>query len=169
MRRLLLVGIRHSLQCGREPFVETDVDAFRDFVREVFHNHDLRLIAEEMSADGLANYGATETILSALGPELAIPVEFVDLDEAVRDRLKISSVRLRRAARLPGNVEPNRELFSLFEKHLTDPVRECAWLAHLLGRNLWPVLLIVGRDHVDSVAHRAKAIGIDVEVLEYER
>lgn len=168
MKQLLVLGIRHKLQCGCGPFVETDFEAFRKFVRNATREHGLRLIAEEMSPDGLANYGVRETLCKSLEPELAIPVEFVDLDDTTRDRLKISQRQLQSTTMLASDLEYARTRNGLYEKHLSDPIRECAWLAHLIFRNIWPTLLIVGLDHVDGVALRARDLGLGVEVLVYE-
>jgi len=121
-----------------------------------------------MTNDGLKYYEAESTIFKTLESELGIPVEFVDVDAETRTKLKISNVELQLAAILPGEVKPDKILKTAYEKNLSDPVRESTWLSHIVVKNLWPTLLIVGSNHVESVKRKAEQIGIHTVVLASE-
>ena len=164
MEKIIIVGTDHKLQYGIEPYTEADIEDSRNFVRDLCRSEKVRFLAEEMTKDGLKEHCVDATIFFPLSSELNIDYDYVDIDRELRGRLGISDVEMRMAAILDGQMEPDKELLELFKKHLTDPIRECSWLAHLITKNTWPTLFICGANHVKSVENRAQEIGIQVAV-----
>lgn len=99
-----------------------------------------------------------------LETDLNVDVANVDIERALREKLGIDDYGLRNAAIRAGEMEPDKELEQLFSTHLTDTIRECSWLAHILSRDSWLALLICGGNHVKSIATRAQSISIQAVI-----
>lgn len=160
------MGTGHALQCGCEPYTESDIDDFRNYVRDLCQREKIRFIAEEMTSDGLEEHSAKSTIFSPLKLELALKddIAYVDLDRSLRAKLGIDDYGLRAAAIRPGEMEPDKELEELYSTNLSHSIRECSWLAKILSKNFWPTLLICWANHVKSVVIRAQSVGIQAVV-----
>lgn len=165
-RKLIIVGTGHSLQCGSDPYTESEIEGFRNFVRNLCQREKIRFIAEEMSNDGLKDHSAESSIFWPLQSEAALKVEhaYIDINRSLRDKLGIGDLGLRKAAIRPDDMEPDKKLEQLYDMNLTHAIRECSWLAKILSKNSWPTLLICGADHVKSMVSRAKSVEIQVVV-----
>lgn len=165
-RKLFIVGTCHTLQCGCHPYTQSEIDGFRNFVRDLCQRENIRFIAEEMSCDGLKEKSVQSTIFSPLKsePTLNLDIAYVDVDRTLRAKLGIDDYGLRSAAIPPGQMTPDKKLEELYSLNLDHPIRECSWLAHILSKNSWPTLLICGANHVKSVVNRAQFVGIQAVV-----
>ena len=80
MTDLFILGTSHKLQCGHESCSQSDVAAFHAELRRLCDEERIQRIAEEMSADGLAYYGVTETIGQRVSSELGLASNHQNVD-----------------------------------------------------------------------------------------
>lgn len=59
------MGTDHSFQCGCNPYTESDIEGFRDFVLNLCQSENIQFIAEEMTSDGLREHSVKSTIFKS--------------------------------------------------------------------------------------------------------
>ena len=159
-RKIFVFGTNHLLQCGCSPFTELDIEEFRKFIRILCQSNDIKFIAEEMTDDGLKEYSVQATICQSIALELNIDISHVDVEQELREKLGIDDLGLSKAAIPDGQLQPDEALKELYNHNLSNPIRECSWLAHIIIKNSWPTLLVCGANHIKGVIYRAQNIGV---------
>ena len=165
-RKVFILGTSHELQCG---VVECGVDkiiALEREIRRVLSKYGIRRISEEMSDDALrkitGDQEAKTLCQRIFGNDL--PIRFVDLGEAERARLSLSNDEI---DTFMFKQSKNSEMIRVRKalKNLCDEVRERIWVARILCGDEWPVLLVCGAEHADSVSALFKRIGVQATVI----
>ena len=165
-REVFIFGTSHKLQCGVVECGVEKISFLEQEIRRVLCNYGIRRIAEEMSDDALREITGDQTHKTVcqrvFGNDL--PVRFVDLGVKERACLSLSNNDI--AAFMfkhSGNSEMirAREAFN----NLSDEVRERVWVARILSDDEWPVLLVCGAEHTDSLSVLFKRIGIQPTVI----
>ena len=167
-RKIFVFGIDHLLQCGCSQFTELDIEKFRKFFRVLCQSNKFEFIAEEMTNDGLKEYSVQETICRSIALELKIDTSHVDVEQELREKLGIDDLGLSKAAIRGRQLIPDGALKELYNHNLSNPIRECSWLAHIIIKNSWPTLLVCGVNHVNGVISRAQNIGVKTERVDYK-
>lgn len=166
--KIVIFGTSHSLQCGSDPFTQPQIENFRAYIQEICHSHQIKLIAEEMSCDGLSNYGKQTTVSAVVAKELDIQHAYVDLTRDDRIKLNIDDASLAMAAIHLGSEISASDLRQELVRTLSNPVRECCWVARILAADVWPTLFICGATHVGNVGSLLGSIGQDVVIAAYD-
>lgn len=165
---VFILGTSHPLQCGSAECTKENIVAFEKEVRSLCKKLSVKRIAEEMTVEGLAHNGVTETIPQRIARDIAVPVQHVDLQQKDRSTLSINDSTVINTVRRHGIFDggPFREAFD----DLADGVRERVWVARMLSRTEWPVLFVCGSEHAASVRRLFRGLGIDSTVvhLDYE-
>lgn len=167
-REVFILGTFHKLQCGTTDCGAERISLFEEQIRRVKSEYGIRRIAEEMSDDGLrriAGDNAAGTVCERIAG--TIPVHFVDLGVKERAQLSLSDDDILAItfndflSKTNGEPTKVREALTRF----SDEVRERVWVARVLSRNEWPVLIVCGADHVDSVGALFRCIGIQATII----
>ena len=165
---ILLFGTSHSLQCGTGKYTSAQLKRYRVRIQQICESHEIALIAEEMSSDGLSHYGKDTTIAAQLAEKLRTQHKFVDLTTAERASLGIDDGSLAAAAMHLGLGSSAKHLRDELTARLSDPVRECCWLGRILAFNTWPTLCICGANHVGSMGCLVGSVGQNATVAEHD-
>ena len=75
---IVIIGTGHRIQAGHDQYSEGQHKAFRELIEETRKKYKVKLIAEEMSADALPDYGTTETNGQKVAAKKNIQHRFVD-------------------------------------------------------------------------------------------
>ena len=163
---IILLGTSHPLQCGVAPHTPSEVDNFRTYVREICSSHNIRLIAEEMSPDGL--YEKKDTIACEVARDLDIQHIYIDLTKADRKNLSISDFCLASAAHHLGTAETKDILRDMLTQRVSNPIRECCWFARILAHNVRPTLFVCGADHIENMRGLISSVDQRVTVAHHD-
>ena len=133
---VFLIGSAHKFQT-KACCYSWEIADFCELIRRSVAAHGIRLIAEEMSIEGLQIDGARESTCKEVADSCGVKHVYCDPDRKERELLGI----------------------------LNDEDREREWLTRLRKRNIRPALLICGAQHVDSFAKLMRQHGVLVTVL----
>ena len=165
-REVFIFGTCHKLQCGAAECGVDKISLLEREIRRIVSEYGIRRIAEEMSDDGLRGGRAgdqePETVCQRIAED-DVPVHFVDLGVKERACLSLSpknidAFMLKDFFQGTGEREPAEKVRDALDK-LCDEVRERVWVARVLSRDEWPVLLVCGAKHAVSVSALFKCIG----------
>ena len=165
-REVFILGTTHKLQCGDAECGVDNIALLEKEIRRILSEYDIERIAEEMSDDGLrerAGDKASGTVCQRIAGDDVLVHHFVDLDEKERACLSLSHDDIDAFM----FKHPTRELTRV-RKALSDlcgEVRERVWVARVLSRDEWPVLLVCGADHAVSVSALFKRIWVQATVI----
>lgn len=162
--KLFLFGTDHRLQCGGPNCLPTESAAFVEEISHVCRAHGVKRISEEMSADGLTRHGVLATNTCTAASSLGLPHEQVDLDMAEQYALGLFDAALLSALSLKRQPDGGGRLRARIGK-VSDEVRERVWALRILRGDQWPVLLVLGADHINSfqrVWNRLRVGGVEV-------
>ena len=174
VKTIYLVGISHTIQRGAPKLLSEVREAFKFFLENAARHYSIRLIAEEMSREGLQ--GAAETICLSVATKLAIGHCYCDPDSAERAALGIVDVNQNLIAVDLWQKMPAGASKSAIERAAAaDPrvrrshePREREWIRRLKVRSLFPALFVCGALHVRFFPALAKRYRLSVVVLEEE-
>ena len=160
--KVFVFGTSHSLQCGTNQYTREQVEIFRSYLKEICHSREIRFVAEEMSNDVLLEeYKKKTTVVAEVASALSISHEYIDLAISKRVQLYIADGCLINAARnlvADRNKDAGR-LRDKLHRRLSDPVRECSWVARILAVSCWPTLFVCGADHTQNIHNLINNIG----------
>lgn len=150
---VIVVGTSHSIQATSEEL--------KPFLKSLCRKYKVRAMAEEMSAEALAERKCPASIPMQVADSLRVAHQFCDPTRSERVKLGIQQENdIRAQAFLSG--EPEADIAKrLVESHAK---RERYWLEQLRGLNLWPVLFVCGADHVASFCQLLRQEGISAHV-----
>lgn len=151
MRKVILVGTRHSIQRGGHI-------GFRPYIESLIVKYSPHAIAEEL--DQSAASVANEIAIS-----MGLPHSIIEPTPEERKKLKI-----------PSTNEIERDIFMEFDdsssieaqnqhairKENSYRARELEWFRRLNYLNNWPVLVICGTAHYQPFAKLLKEKGLEV-------
>ena len=164
---VFILGTSHPLQCGALECGAERISLLEQEVRRILAEHGIQRIVEEMSKDGLryrAGEQASETVCQRIAPD-DVPVHFVDLGEKERRLLSFSDDNIAQFVfrHVKGNSEQEkvRESFDV----LCEEVRERLWVARVLAGEGWPVLLVCGANHAESVSRLFERVGVQAKII----
>ena len=163
--RFVLLGTNHPLQFGAPDCPKEKIDAYHEFLLAICRPERIKLIAEEASTDGFERYSVNETVGALVAKGAGLAHKMVDLPYEERVPLGILDGQLSRitfAVKNEGECDlgPLRQSLN----KLSDQVREGTWIARTLLESTWPVLLIVGANHVQAVENLIRSIQQEVVI-----
>lgn len=158
----VIIGTRHTFQVGGEDCPIECAEAFHELLLSVCRNWNLRGIAEEMSAEGLAKYKGARSIPSSVATTLGLPYRACD---------PTSSQRVLAGIVGPGEVLIDARMQGLSddeaEKRLAaeEIKREKYWLRELQEHDVWPTLFVCGASHASRFKSLLDSAGFPAYVL----
>src|SRR5215471_16029901 len=155
-RTVLLVGTRHDYQRPGNPGSEE----FRAFITAACQERDIKVLAEEMSLDGL--FGAKQFVCNQIADVLRLSHRYCDLSIEEQKALGIAH---------PGKTTPSA--FSAVpapyevdpEVEAANEIRRCCWLQRLIELDSWPALFVCGAHHVEPFHELLRTKSIVVYAL----
>lgn len=155
-RTVLLVGTRHDYQRPGNPGSE----AFRAFIMAACQEWDIKVLAEEMSLDGL--FGAKQSVCKQIADTFRLPHRYCDPSIEEQKALGIAH---------PGKITPSA-FSAVPDPYEVDPeveaaneIRRRCWLQRLVELDSWPILFVCGAHHVAPFRTLLRAHSIVVHVL----
>lgn len=155
-KTVLVVGTRYDYQ---RPGNQSS-EEFYVLIAAICQEQDIKVIAEEMSRDGL--FGAKQSVCKQVADSFCITHRYCDPSIEEQKRLGIvhpgkTDLSSFSAVRNPHEVNP--------EVRHADAIRERCWLEHILELDSWPVLLVCGVHHTEPFRALLQANNIVVHVL----
>lgn len=163
---IIIIGTGHRLQAGHPEYSVDQHRRYRELLERTRKKYRIKLIAEEMSADVLSDYGTTETNGQQVAARKGIQHRFIDLTAKERSQFGIDRLSLHQTGQSAKLSAPQ---FAALER-FTGELRECLWLTRVLTINIWPTLFICGANHGPRVEHLFNSVGklAILEVNDYE-
>ena len=164
--RIFILGTSHELQCGAPSCGDEQISLFHEKIRSVLSEYGIARIAEEMSDEGFAESGgdkALGTVCQRVAGD--VPVQFVDLPSEERHRLELSPDDVARRTISYTQTTTEAVKFRDVATTLCGEVRERVWVARVLSRHEWPVLLVCGATHVAPVQGMFERLGIQATII----
>jgi len=154
------------IQAGHAKYSIEQHQQFRELLERTCQKYQIKLIAEEMSADALPDYGTTETIGKQVAAAKRIPHHYVDLTVTERSQFGIDRFSLHKTGQ---SAKLSATQFAALEQ-LTGELREYIWLTRVLTINTWPTLFICGANHAPRITLLFNSVGklAVLEVNDYE-
>ena len=165
-RDIIIIGTGHRLQAGHRDYSNDQLSRYRELLERTCKKYRIRLIAEEMSADVLPDYGTIETIGQQVATRKRCQHRFIDLTVKERSQFGMDPVSLHRTGRVAKLSAPQLAALEQFAGEL----REGLWLTRVLTINIWPTLFVCGASHGPRVEHLFNSVGkfAILEVNHYE-
>jgi len=152
---IVIIGTGHRIQAGHAKYSIEQHQRFRELLEQTYKKYRIKLIAEEMSADVLSDYGVTETIGRQVAISKGIQHNYIDLTAQQRFKFGIDRLSLHQTGLSAKLTEPQ---FAALER-FTGELRECIWLTRILAINIWPTLFVCGANHGPRVEHLFNSVG----------
>lgn len=165
MSLITLFGTDHRYQCGGDSCTPTQIEATRQEILSCCIANSIKRISEEMTTDGRINYRVTETIGSKVARELGIEHQDVDLSIAERTVLALNDSTALNIKNRIRTRDAGGKLFRVFEE-IINQTRERVWIARILAGQRWPVLFILGANHLVAVERILKRLGASVDIAQ---
>jgi hypothetical protein len=157
---IALVGTSHPYQIHEKP----GAAAFEEAVTSFLDCSSFMAIVEEMSSEALAEKSGTESVCERVAVRRSLHHLFCDPDWKTRNDLGIKQENAIRAEN-DFSVSPVSEEEIQRRVKASYDLREQYWLDRIFELDCWPVLLVCGADHVDTIAAKAKERGCSVSIL----
>lgn len=143
---IVIVGTSHSIQVATDGDNAPAGNELQDFLVDLCRVHRIRAVAEEMSAEALAQYNRAMSVPMRVAESLKIEHRCCDPDNAERAKLGIcQDENLMRARGFLEGLSENEIASRVVAEHTK---RERYWLHQIRSLNQWPVLFICGANHV---------------------
>lgn len=147
-RGVVIVGTSHSIQMATKDVKAQAGKELQDFLIGLCRTHGICAVAEELSAEALAQYQRVASIPMQTAELEKIKHRFCDPDNAERVRLGIClDENLMRAQ---GQLDGLSEIDIASRIATEHAKRERYWLAEIQTLNQWPILFICGANHVGN-------------------
>jgi len=158
MRSVILIGTGHKHQW---PGVPT-ADEFRAFIEHVCAEFHVRAIAEEMSAEALAQKHISQSACEKIAKALGISHRYCDPNNKRRTALGIKGEQEIRYAGFQNDWDKEELEREIRASH---SIREHYWMEQLLDLDCWPTLFVCGANHVEPFQELLVANGLSVHVV----
>lgn len=147
MKVVYLLGIDHRYQRADPGLSRAQVAAFRGYLVQICAVHRVCALAEEMSADALADHGCNESVLASVAAQLGLPHTYCDPSQKEQRALCIADENAVRAvAQMRGDRNAQIEELALQERRKREPV----WASGIQALATFPTLFICGTWHIPS-------------------
>lgn len=160
MKNVAILGVSHFYQLGPPDCSVADTRMFQEAIRSIVREHEIELVAEELHPDYL--YGRENSTCVEIAKSEGADHLYFDMSRSERVKFNIvgpSDVKIMTGT---GQIRAEDAAWTL-NRSLS--LRELYWITALLERNLWPALLIIGSDHVDSMERKLKTCNIDPKLV----
>ncbi len=144
MRKVYLIGTTHKYQCGRAKLAQVHptsrhIKDFKELLRSTIKLHSIIAIGEEMSKDALIKRRVPgESIPCDLAAEIYVAHRYCDADTKARQSMG------------PDPMNKKREKY---------------WFEQLIDFNMFPILFILGADHVESFQDLLSSLDFEAYVV----
>lgn len=152
---VIIIGTNHLIQTGDARYTPKQHAEFSSILRKTIRKYRIKLIAEEMSEDALADYGVTETLAKGIANSKEISHAYIDLAAPERSSLRIDRLNLHQMAQRSRLTPAQWCTLEI----LAGQARETIWLMRILQMNKWPVLLICGANHGNRMKYLFNSLG----------
>ena len=161
MNKVILVGTSHLIQCESAARESAGAETFVDYLAGLVKSFNASSLAEEMSDEGLAERGISETVAGNLARQLGIPYDLSDPDTQTREALGIFQRNdIEAAGFLANRTRAQIEA----EVARTYQIRERFWAQRLQALNAFPLVFVCGAAHVDSFRDVLTSLGFEVRI-----
>lgn len=172
MTPIFLFGTDHVYQTGgyskNKSCTDEQKKTFAEEVRNICKSKDIKRIAEEMTADGRKKYSVNETIAQGIARESNMYHHEVDLTECERMILSITDCTVPNARPAFPSQDGGQLLGQKFSA-MSYEVRERVWAARIMSfqssKIIWPVLFILGANHVIAFQKIWRCLGGNIKVI----
>ena len=154
---VIVVGTSHSIQLGKNGASGEADEQFTAFLESICHRYRVRVVAEEMNTEALAENKRSTSIPQRLATSLKLEHRFCDPNRSERIALGILQENDIRARAFGSGSSEAEIVACVAESHQK---RERYWLDQLRALDRWPVLFVCGADHVGSLATLLEREGI---------
>lgn len=149
--KISLVGVGHDIQCGI--YANEKVEQYRDLVKRICKEQQIRNIVEEMNQFGLEKRGVSQTVAKEIASNLElVSHSYIEVPEEIQTSIGINQGNIAQLSmdydETAFNCGPIRDLLT---RILVDPIRERYWLIEVLKQNISPTLMICGADHLANL------------------
>lgn len=159
MKRIVIIGVSHSYQVGPPACTEAEGAIFSRKLVDLLDAYGIEVLGEEFHEDFLQ--GKEETLCHAASNFTGADHLYLEFSKAGRQARKILTPQDVEIMSLSGQIKREESHWELCRSM---NLRELHWLSQVLERNSWPVLLVIGSNHVQSFAKKAETCGIDVVI-----
>lgn len=161
---MFLFGTDHRYQCGGRDCEPEKAEIFKAELRAFCQTYNIRRLAEEMTIDGRRNYQVNITNVETLANELQITHQEVDLNVADRELIKLGDSAMLNGLSVTKFKDGGGKFRAAFGQ-VSNDIRERVWASRILSSNPWPVLFVLGADHVKSFRRIAHRLGIESAII----
>ena len=119
-----------------------------------------------MSEDGLKCQDTEKTLCYQIAQDNSICYHHVDLERKEQAYFSLDDA-LPVVAQINLSV-PDKARLSAGVQRLRHEFRERVWVARIISRLTWPVLLICGADHTESVNDLFIQLGMNTKILHFD-
>lgn len=162
---IYIFGTNHALQCGTDKYSESSISLFQLELESICGKFNIARISEEISAEGLREHGVKNTVAQRLF-ESDLTYQQLDLSTQERESLSLADSTVLAVTR-----SFHLEYDGLFRERFDDlvsAIRERVWVARILSKEDWPVLLICGSNHAVSLRRICRSLGMDSKMLHFD-
>jgi hypothetical protein len=152
---IVVIGTGHRLQAGHANYSPEQIHKFCELLELTCEKYEIELIAEEMSADVLSDYGTAETIGQQVATNRGIQHRYIDLTAEERTQLGVDRLSLHKTGHSAKLSEPQFAALEQFAGEL----REVIWLTRILKINTWPTLFVCGACHGPRIRLLFNSVG----------
>lgn len=157
MRQIVLIGTWHHFQLPGGP----ESASFGMFVEDIFSQHRVAAIAEEMSEDALAENGVTQSVGHQIALARGLAHRYCDPSRNKRVVMYVLQESDIRKTGFLQSWEPGRIESEIRSSHA---IRERYWLDRLSELDIWPALFVCGANHVSYFRDLLEKQGFEVTV-----
>ena len=156
-----VLGTDHRYQIGGDERTDAQNRAFAELIHTLCQEHQVRLLAEEMSLDALEGRGRTESTVAGFARDLCIAHVYCDPSEAEQSAM---GLYIERSENLLVHKKWSADKIAegIAKEH---GVRERFWMNRMIETNVWPCLLVCGSDHAHSICSLLHNAGLTVTLL----
>jgi hypothetical protein len=167
MTHIVVLGTSHTLQCGHSSLAPAAVARFESEVKSLATRHKIARVSEEMSPDGLARHGVSETVAARAARDLGLEYEAVDLSKSDRATLGIHDAPLFTIRDL---YEPSDggQAFRAAMFEIEGEIRERVWAFRIMSAKSSPVLFVCGASHVTPIARLWRMLGLPCDIAHHD-
>ena len=161
---LFLFGTDHRLQCGGRDCTTQQAETVAQELQAVCRLYKIRRVVEEMTVEGRRNYEVESTVVNRIARDLDLVHQEIDLNALERQALSISDATLFNGIRTFRQRDGGTGLRVTLDA-VSDEIRERVWALRILQGKPWPVLFVLGANHVKTFRKVWHRLGTDAAIV----
>lgn len=161
-RALYIFGTSHAYQRPDPKLARNQVDAFEAELRDICSKFSICLLSEENNLEAQKEKGLPDSLPCKIAHGIGVSHIYCDPNRAQRNN---AGIRQANDVRITGFFDDLSEDEIATQIDESYKLRERFWLKEIERHGLWPVLLVCGANHVQSLTEQAGSMGLEVHVL----